>query len=296
MKRKVVKQGKSTLMISLPSKWVKDNNINRGDEIDLQIDGKNLAIKIDSKQKKRTKVHIKKSDKDNLQPILSLLYYSGYEEIELTFDKIPKDIERNVSEHTGLEIIQKTKNSVTLKSFLNNNPEQIENLIIKLFQMVLTLIKEIDTEWSNFDKEIMKRFVFVRMTNHCYRLINTNNYGGVKSADYYYFIHTLARIGINFYWFGQTLSENKMERTKLFDDMKNLFEESYQVYLKKDFGQANKLLNKYINLLQTKIDAKKIRKLSNKEDPLMLANYYATLRIFSPFLTQLMTITAPIES
>ena len=42
MKRKVVKQGKSTLMISLPSKWVKDNNINRGDEIDLQID----AIKL----------------------------------------------------------------------------------------------------------------------------------------------------------------------------------------------------------------------------------------------------------
>ena len=122
MKRKVIKQGKSTLMISLPSKWVKDNNINRGDEIDLQIDGKNLAIKIDSKQKKRTKVHVKKSDKDHLQPILSLLYYSGYEEIELTFDKIPKDIERNVSDHTGLEIIQKTKNSVTLKSFLNNNP------------------------------------------------------------------------------------------------------------------------------------------------------------------------------
>ena len=33
MQRKVIQQGPSTLMVSLPSKWVKENNIKKGEEL-----------------------------------------------------------------------------------------------------------------------------------------------------------------------------------------------------------------------------------------------------------------------
>ena len=42
MKRKVIKLGRATLVASLPSRWVNANNIEPGDEIDLEERGKNL--------------------------------------------------------------------------------------------------------------------------------------------------------------------------------------------------------------------------------------------------------------
>ena len=33
MKRKLVKQGAGTMMISLPTKWIKENNLDKGDEV-----------------------------------------------------------------------------------------------------------------------------------------------------------------------------------------------------------------------------------------------------------------------
>ena len=45
MKRKLVKQGAATMMISLPSKWIKENGLDKGDEIELIEQGGELLIK-----------------------------------------------------------------------------------------------------------------------------------------------------------------------------------------------------------------------------------------------------------
>ena len=44
MKRKVNQVGTGTLTISLPVNWVKDNNIRKGDELDLLVKGKELRL------------------------------------------------------------------------------------------------------------------------------------------------------------------------------------------------------------------------------------------------------------
>ena len=50
MRRKVIKQGPSTLMVSLPSKWVKNKNIKRGDEINLFEQGEDIIISLEKKE------------------------------------------------------------------------------------------------------------------------------------------------------------------------------------------------------------------------------------------------------
>ena len=52
MKRKLVRQGSSTLMISLPSKWVKSNNLDKGSEIDIDEKENVLEISVERKEKK----------------------------------------------------------------------------------------------------------------------------------------------------------------------------------------------------------------------------------------------------
>ena len=44
MKRKVIKQGPATLMISLPSKWAKNIGLKQGDEVELIEKGNGLLI------------------------------------------------------------------------------------------------------------------------------------------------------------------------------------------------------------------------------------------------------------
>ena len=44
MKRKVNKVGPTTLSITLPSKWVKENNIKKGDELELDLKNNNISI------------------------------------------------------------------------------------------------------------------------------------------------------------------------------------------------------------------------------------------------------------
>ena len=44
MKRKAIQLANQTLVISMPSKWVKEQGIKKGDEIDVEEKGKRLMI------------------------------------------------------------------------------------------------------------------------------------------------------------------------------------------------------------------------------------------------------------
>ena len=44
MKRKIVKQGAATLMISLPSKWCKKFGLKKGDEVDIETANDSLLV------------------------------------------------------------------------------------------------------------------------------------------------------------------------------------------------------------------------------------------------------------
>ena len=56
MIRKLIKHGESSLTVSLPRKYVKENNLIKGQEIELTESGKEIIISIKKKKKKKQKV------------------------------------------------------------------------------------------------------------------------------------------------------------------------------------------------------------------------------------------------
>ena len=48
MKRKVAQIGPATLMVSLPSKWVKRNKVKKGQEVDVIEDNTKLTVSVDT--------------------------------------------------------------------------------------------------------------------------------------------------------------------------------------------------------------------------------------------------------
>ena len=86
-KRKLVKQGAATHMISLPSKWVKDNNLKKGDEVEVENLDKNLVISIEA-PKKKTEISIKLSGltETSIRTLITNTYRTGYDKITVELE------------------------------------------------------------------------------------------------------------------------------------------------------------------------------------------------------------------
>lgn len=121
--RKIQKTGGSTLIVSLPKKWVNEIGIKNGDSIGFiqQPDGTMLlSPKITEKKISRRKiVNVEGMESEHLLRKMISIYMAGYNIIELKADKrmIPeiREVIRSFSRKIiGPEIIEETINSVTL--------------------------------------------------------------------------------------------------------------------------------------------------------------------------------------
>jgi len=87
MKRKVSKIGQSTLMVSLPHKWVKKYNIEKGDEVEVEIDGGIITIRQPgkSKQSKEWRMTLNTTYPKIIRIQLNTIYRSGYDRIIINY-------------------------------------------------------------------------------------------------------------------------------------------------------------------------------------------------------------------
>ena len=58
MKRKVIKLADKTSVVSLPSKWIKNYKVEKGDELDLEEIGNSILIKPSKQQTEIKKIEI----------------------------------------------------------------------------------------------------------------------------------------------------------------------------------------------------------------------------------------------
>ena len=79
MKRKLVKLGESTIMISLPQKWINKFNLKKGDEIELEEKDNMIEITTDLKTEiKEKEIELNGMDPYSVKRYLSALYKTGY--------------------------------------------------------------------------------------------------------------------------------------------------------------------------------------------------------------------------
>ena len=63
MQRKVIQQGPSSLMLSIPSKWVKINSIKKGDYLTVELANNQLVILAkDQEEEKKVSLYFKKKE------------------------------------------------------------------------------------------------------------------------------------------------------------------------------------------------------------------------------------------
>jgi len=183
MKRKIARIGSSTLMISLPSRWVKANHIEKGEELDVEETGSSLYIHSTPKKKTKSAEISIPTTHSFSRRILVSPFKEGHDIITIHFEeqKVLDLIQQNLYLLMGFEIVEQGRNYCTLKNVMTIDPDTVDtifNRAIHIFStMEVELLDAVEKEdWENIGSIIRREDLLNKYDLFCKRLLRMNIY------------------------------------------------------------------------------------------------------------------------
>ncbi|MFW6233205.1 MAG: PhoU domain-containing protein [Nanoarchaeota archaeon] len=235
MQRKLVQQGNSTLMVSLPSIWLKNNNLKKGNLIELEEIRNNIIISSNKSEiKKISKINISEKDLP-IRRILLSLYEQGIDEIDLEFpQELIIEIEKIVNQLIGYEIIKQEKKYCKIQDITKSSEDDLHIITRRLFLLTKNMFDDAINAIKNNDKELIKHIEYRdidinKFSYYAKRLINKNN--NIDKIKYYQTVESLEFIGDELKRLFWHIIKNKSKFTKkdmeIFEKTFSLFNDSY---------------------------------------------------------------------
>ena len=206
MIRKIIRLGTSTLVTSLPSRWIKEHSLKQGDEIVLEEEGKSLRVSTTkSAETGATEINITDLDTKLVDRFIRGAYIKGFSEIRVVFqNQEVKELKTGKTHPTvdiiqktvnslliGMEIIEQRNNSCTIKDITGHTDNELENIQRRIFlltqSMGETCLELVRSKDKNIRLRSNKENIF-RFTNYCHRLLNIKGHTDYKNVSFYYII------------------------------------------------------------------------------------------------------------
>jgi len=195
MKRKTIQLAHKTLVISLPAKWVKQCEIKKGDELEVEEIKNTLKISI-SQRVKTNKQNVEAKDWERLlERYLISLYQKGVTEFEIRYNSADmfKKIQIASSQLVGFETVEQSQGRLILRDITGPSEEKFKVVFRRLFLLVLDMLQEgISAMKINNKKEIetliVKDIEINKFANFCLRKLNKGDVMDEEKARVYYFL------------------------------------------------------------------------------------------------------------
>ena len=259
MKRKVIKLGTATLVVSLPSKWTRKFNLKQGDEIDLEEENSNLLLQTKKgiAAKKEITIDLTDRDEKGMEIILTHVYRRGFEKIIVknVNEDILKTIRKVVKNLLlGFEISKRTSDSCIIENLAEPTEQKGDVLLRRIFLMVKEMQNKIlaDFEKKDYnDSEIEEiRSQTDRFTIYYRRILSKES---EKEATFRWeLLTTLMRIDHSYHYMYKYANENNLKPDKdilsLLKDLQDYFQILYDSLFNKDINkikQINKLRKEF---------------------------------------------------
>jgi len=282
MRRKLVRHGEATLMLSLPAKWLHNNNLNKGDEIEVLEKFGGLFLKKQDNQEGKPKeitLEINAENQADIRILLTHSYRKGFDKIIIkgNLEDLTKKISQIVSDVLlGFEIVKRSNNEIIIENVSQPDEKKYSTMLLKVFMIISEmpdliladkkekiLLEELDETKDQCDKFIL----------FCRKII-TENKAEVNPITEWEFLTLLTQIHHAYYYLAKYAAENKIKLSKELSNMllesKSYFLLLQKSYLEKDIESINK-----INLLKNKYQFGKclelLSKTKNKES--IIASY-----------------------
>jgi phosphate uptake regulator len=245
MKRRLVKQGAATMMVSLPAKWIQQNKLEKGSEIDLNPVGTNLMISakpVDTKTE--TEIALLNLTESSIRTLITNTYRSGYDIIKVDFkDENQFKILSNVikTRLIGFEITRREKNKCVVENITEPSADQFDAIIKKIFYSISELFevteKRIRNSKEAFDYEEIEERI-QKYDNFCRRVISKRKLVNEKSEFLWAFLALIIHGQREIYHLNSVLEGIKAsDKVKeLLEDAKAVFELIKKAYLEKNIS------------------------------------------------------------
>ena len=141
MKRKLVKHGKTTLMVSLPAEWTQRQEAKKGDEVNIENHGNLLTINFNKNEEREVQspLHITTLTESSIRTALTNLYRLGYDRIEVRFQnrKAFEIIEQTVKNNLiGFEVISHSPSDCVISNITEPAKEKFGEIFSKLLENI----------------------------------------------------------------------------------------------------------------------------------------------------------------
>lgn len=282
MRRKVIQQGPATLMISLPSKCVKEHNIKRGDEVEIIEEHGKLIITLDPTQDDRNKgIQKKEFDSKDFgffnEYFVNYFYQKGYDEITLHYadPTVKAQVEKRVKELIGFEIVDEKTHSLTLRMLMKIDQQEFETVLKKLFQVTLVMGDELTLALDKKDFASLRDIAKYEKENNrysdlCIRVLYKNRY---KYPDNGFALFALLReleqVGDLYKNIAESFSaKNRREIISLFKEVHQFFRAYYELYYSFETKKISDFFTKKQTLLK---HGRTLAARSSKEETVVLS-------------------------
>jgi antitoxin component of MazEF toxin-antitoxin module len=252
MKRTVSKMGNSSLVMSLPNKWVKEHNVQKGDELSVEPFERGLIVSLTNirKKEKRLSMDVSPFTNRTILAVLNSAYLSGYDTIKLTFKdkKQLLHITKTVQEKLlGFEVIQEKGKTCTAQSIAEPSQEQVDVIIRKIFLLIKQNAKVVleDTKknkFTNIEHFKQTKVTIYKFTNFVKRMILSFQFGGKDKS--YFLWSILEKLTLiyhaYFYYYERVVKDkgsldNSTQVHEIIERGNELFELLYNAFYTKDY-------------------------------------------------------------
>ena len=145
--RRIQITGESTYIISLPKKWVRKNNISKGDTLLIEEEGDGILIKPRDKKDKFIEIDVKDRNVDFLSRLLITRYIKGYDIITFKSENFIEPEKRKCLKDTsnlliGMEPFGETSREIMFKMLMQEGIDLIST-ISRMHEMSFLSLRDI---------------------------------------------------------------------------------------------------------------------------------------------------------
>ncbi len=261
MKRKIVQHGNTSLTISLPIKWAKKFNLEKGDELNIEEKDKNLIVSTEKAiSNLKIEIDITGFDEKTIAWYLQSIYKSGYDEVKIVFGNHGQmnAIQRMIKFFIGYTVMEQRGNYCVIRSISQVVEQEFESALRRTFLVTLSMAESTYEVFNTKKKEAFRSVMIMEETNNqlvafCERLLSKYGYGNyAKTNSVSTIIGLLENIADNYRDMMKNILEKELpldcsdETKSLFTEVNKLLRSFYEVHYKHD--------NQKIIVMATKIN------------------------------------------
>jgi phosphate uptake regulator len=204
MKRKVIKLAGTTYVVSLPLKWVREQRIEKGDEMEVLAEGSKVSISRESNLQEGRKCSVNiGNNPETGKRYLVTLYRLGYDEIEIGYSdpEYKRVIPEILAQSTiGLVIIDQKENRTTIKDLSGTKSDELGSIERRMWFISSEMIKDIEryvneSNYAELKNMYLREKNINQLMNYCIRLIVSQKGENLQYPfSKYYFIRQLESI------------------------------------------------------------------------------------------------------